>query len=213
MIINFETFSNMELKHGMFVFTNDSCQMCKEWKEDLELLDIKNNPYFYIVECVTEKEGEDLYAITERVGYPQSVAMFENKVKWIKMGKQYGQDVIDIVNFVEEFGWKPLNKEEYDKKMDFINNPVSIKVAIAPMHYVSFVDGRDILLHANLYEEDYIYELFKQGIELIVYDYNKRSDFSDREVNIIQNYQKITKKMFINKDSNKVQIEKFSKKV
>lgn len=126
--ISFETFL-LDYKHGVYVFTQDTCQSCQDYKKEIEWI---NNSYLYFVEVTTEKEKEILYKIIDRHTFPQTVAYLDNEIKFIRAGILYERSWQEIDTFLKSFGDVPLSDKEKEIRLEKQKNRCLLTYYILP---------------------------------------------------------------------------------
>lgn len=109
----------MGYKHGVYVFTSDSCSVCKDFKESIK--DI-NNHYLYFVEVVTEKQKEIVAKLTHRSAFPQTAAYKDNQLDFVRMGMLFDTQMAEIMSYLKQFGDAPLSPEDLKERISDFNN-------------------------------------------------------------------------------------------
>jgi len=109
----------MGYKHGVYVFTSDTCSVCKDYKESIK--DI-NNHYLYFVEVVTEKQKEIIAKLTHRSAFPQTAAYKDNQLDFVRMGMLFDTQMAEIMNYLKQFGDAPLSPEDLKERIADFNN-------------------------------------------------------------------------------------------
>ena len=126
--LSFENFV-MGYKHGVYIFTSDSCRVCQDYKRDIEWI---NNCFLYFVEVNTEEEKSILAKIIDRTALPATVAYLDNEIKFIRMGEVFEADWIEFDQFLKQFPDKPLPKDEIQRRIDKQKNRCLLTYYIFP---------------------------------------------------------------------------------
>ena len=126
--LSFENFV-MGYKHGVYIFTSDSCRVCQDYKRDIEWI---NNCFLYFVDVNTEEEKSILAKIIDRTALPATVAYLDNEIKFIRMGEVFEADWIEFDQFLKQFPDKPLPREEIQRRIDKQKNRCLLTYYIFP---------------------------------------------------------------------------------
>ena len=126
--LSFENFV-MGYKHGVYIFTSDSCRVCQDYKRDIEWI---NNCFLYFVDVNTEEEKSILAKIIDRTALPATVAYLDNEIKFIRMGEVFEADWIEFDQFLKQFPDKPLPKDEIQRRIDKQKNRCLLTYYIFP---------------------------------------------------------------------------------
>ena len=97
--LNFDAFYNMKIKHGVFIFVNDVCQICEDYKK--EIGDIETNS-LYFVECILQKEKDAVYELTGHIGMPQTAIFKRNKLDSVYLGMLFEDQLNPIYQTMKE---------------------------------------------------------------------------------------------------------------
>lgn len=119
----------MGYKHGVYIFTSDSCRVCQDYKRDIEWI---NNCFLYFVDVNTEEEKSILAKIIDRTALPATVAYLDNEIKFIRMGEVFEADWIEFDQFLKQFPDKPLPKDEIQRRIDKQKNRCLLTYYIFP---------------------------------------------------------------------------------
>ncbi len=112
--INFETFM-LEYKHGLYIFSGDACQLCKDYEESLNYI---KSPYLVSVEVVTDEEIQILESLTNRSVFPMSVGYKDNKLEFVRIGFEKDLQMSEVLlPFLESFPNIPLTQEEIERRI------------------------------------------------------------------------------------------------
>ena len=119
----------MGYKHGVYIFTSDSCRVCQDYKRDIEWI---NNCFLYFVDVNTEEEKSILAKIIDRTALPATVAYLDNEIKFIRMGEVFEADWIEFDQFLKQFPDKPLPRDEIQRRIDKQKNRCLLTYYIFP---------------------------------------------------------------------------------
>lgn len=106
--LEFNNFVNSFL-HGIYVFTDDTCSLCNEYKETISNI---NNSYLYFVEVSTNRQREYLYKLLDRQAFPMTACFKNNKLVYVRLGKLFELQLEEIFASLKEFGDKPLSSND-----------------------------------------------------------------------------------------------------
>lgn len=101
-------------KHGVYVFTTDTCAICSDYKKSIEYI---NNGNLYFVEVNTSKEKDICYKLFDRAAFPLTVAYKDNEIDFVRAGMLFDTQMAEIFKFLEPFGDKPLSKIEEKQRI------------------------------------------------------------------------------------------------
>lgn len=146
--LSFENFV-MGYKHGVYLFTSDSCRVCQDYKHDIEWI---NNCYLYFVEVNTEQEKSILAKLIDRTALPATVAYLDNEIKFIRMGHVFEADWIQFHEFLKQFGDKPLPLNEIRRRIERQKNRCLLTYYIFPQD-ISDEKRNKLINKANTYNE------------------------------------------------------------
>lgn len=108
------------LKHGVYIFTNDTCQFCKDYKASIEHV---NNANLYFVECILEEEKDIVYKLTSRMTMPITAAFVDGELQWSRVGQLFGEDLEEVLAYLNDtFGTAPLDEVEKQKKIAMVTH-------------------------------------------------------------------------------------------
>jgi hypothetical protein len=111
--LSFESFLT-GYRHGIYVFTDDACHICEDYKESISYI---NNANLYFVEVATEHEKNALEEILERSVLPLTACFKDNKLKYVKAGQLFDKQLEPIISDLNEFGDKPLTADEIQERL------------------------------------------------------------------------------------------------
>lgn len=117
------------LKHGVYVITSDTCQICRDYQADISRI---NNHYLYFVECVTQEQKNLVQALADRAAFPMTIGFYDNELKFTRLGHRFGDDWLEIENFLKQFGDAPLTPEQIEEKTRKIKNKCQLAYYIFP---------------------------------------------------------------------------------
>ena len=146
--LSFENFV-MGYKHGVYIFTSDSCRVCQDYKRDIEWI---NNCFLYFVEVNTEEEKSILAKIIDRTALPATVAYLDNEIKFIRMGEVFEADWIEFDQFLKQFPDKPLPKDEIQRRIEKQKNRCLLTYYIFPQD-ISEEKRTELINKAHEYNE------------------------------------------------------------
>lgn len=146
--ISFENFV-LGYKHGVYLFTSDSCRVCQDYKHDIEWI---NNCYLYFVEVNTEEEKSILAKIIDRTALPATVAYLDNEIKFIQMGHVFEADWVKFNYFLKQFPDKPLPMDEIQRRIEKQKNRCILTYYIFPQD-ISADKRTKIINKAHEYNE------------------------------------------------------------
>lgn len=146
--ISFEKFL-LGYKHGVYVFTSDTCQACQDYKREIEWI---NNCYLYFVEVTSDEEKAILAKIIDRKGFPQTVGYIDNEIKYIRGGIVYDKDWKEIQKFLDSFGSNPLPPDEIQRRIEKQKNRCLLTLYAIPEN-IKGEERNKILNSAHLYNE------------------------------------------------------------
>lgn len=112
--LNFEKFL-LSFRHGIYVFTDDACHICQDYKESISYI---NNANLYFVEVVTEQEKDIVNEMLNRSVFPLTACFKDNKLIYVKAGQLFDTQLEQIMSDLKEFGDKPLSDEEITKRIE-----------------------------------------------------------------------------------------------
>lgn len=107
----------MGYKHGVYVFTSDSCSICKDYKESIK--DI-NNHYLYFVEVVTEEQKKVLSKVIGRGVLPCTAFYKDAKLEEVKTGMLFDTQMATVMQYLKQFGDAPLTMSEIEERIEKI---------------------------------------------------------------------------------------------
>lgn len=131
-----ETFM-LGLKHGVYVFVNDSCEFCHSYQESLRYID---NANLHIVECTLESDKSTIYQLTGKGALPITAAFIDGDMQWSTLGELYELSDDDedwtltkLAKYLNDtFGKAPLTPDEITQKLATIKQHCSYAFYIFP---------------------------------------------------------------------------------
>ena len=99
-------------KHGVYVCTTDACQFCQDYKQSIAHID---NPNLYFVESVTDEQKDAVWGLLKRVGFPLTACFWKDDLKFVKNGQPFGEDLNEIMKFLDRFPKDGYSSEERNK--------------------------------------------------------------------------------------------------
>lgn len=121
-----------ELRNGLYVFVADSCQFCMDYRKDLERL---SSPWLKIVEVNRDDEKNEIWTWLDRVGFPLTVGIRDNEIKFIERGQRFGNDFTELVEFLKTFPEQPLSDDELLKRQKAASKTFKLSVYVFPPGY------------------------------------------------------------------------------
>lgn len=126
--LTFEKFM-LSYKHGIYVFTEDSCQICHDYKKTIEHI---NNPNLYFVEVLDEHDRKAAYEMMQRAAFPMTACWKDNEVQYVRLGQLFDLQLQEIYASLQEFGDSALSQEEIDKRVKAINTRCKLSYYVFP---------------------------------------------------------------------------------
>lgn len=189
--LNFDAFYNMEIKHGVFIFVNDVCQICEDYKK--EIADIETNS-LYFVECILQKEKDAIYELTGHIGMPQTAIFKRNKLDSVYLGMLFEDQLNPIYKIMKE-----LDQSKIDD-IEIIKNSCSPLIAIVPKNYsndqiyqikMSGIKQRKLLIFNDLHDftvkdQAKAFENIIDVYPLLVFDLFDSNDYDEGDIYLIK---------------------------
>lgn len=117
-------------KHGVYVFSQDSCSACKRYQQELKYID---NYYLYFVEVATTKQMALVEKIVGRSAYPITAGFEDNVLKFARVGIEWDTQQAEIIlPFLEKFGKRPLTQAEIDERVRKQRNKCMLTYYVFP---------------------------------------------------------------------------------
>ena len=111
--LSFEKFI-LGYKHGIYVFTEDTCHICKEYKDSISFI---NNANLYFVEVSLETEKKLIEQMLGRSVFPLTACFKDNKLSYVKAEQLFETQLQGIFADLKKFGDKPLSPDEIQKRL------------------------------------------------------------------------------------------------
>lgn len=188
--LSFEAFAN-GYKHGVYVFTQDTCHICHDYKERIK--DI-NSAYLYFVEVTTDEEESKLIEMIDSVGFPVTVGYFNGDIDFVRRGGLYEADISEVVKYLKRFGDKPLPADEIVRRKEKLKTRCEFTYYIFPTTVSEEVRSEWLNKYAIKFCELPI-DVSKVGVGLSLderehmlegnYRYVKMVVFDDGETNVL----------------------------
>lgn len=102
-------------KHGIYVFTDDACHVCQDYKESIAYI---NNAYLYFVEVNIQSQKDQLSQLLERSIFPLTACYKDNKLKYVRPGQLFDTQLEEIFADLKIFGDNPLTDEEIERRIE-----------------------------------------------------------------------------------------------
>ena len=136
-------------KNGLFVFVTDSCGFCQDYRKELEIL---KSPWIKIVEVNRDDEKNAIWAWLDRVGFPLTVGIEDDEIKFIERGQRFGNDFSELQEFLKRFPEQPLSAEELLKRKKAASKDFKLALYVFPPEFDEMA-RKDALCAANHYDE------------------------------------------------------------
>ena len=136
-------------KNGLFVFVTDSCGFCQDYRKELEIL---KSPWLKIVEVNRDDEKNAIWEWLDRVGFPLTVGIMDNELKFIERGQRFGNDFSELSEFLKLFPDQPLSNEELLKRQKAASKDFKLALYVFPPEFDEMA-RKDALCAANRYDE------------------------------------------------------------
>lgn len=120
--LSYEAFK-CRLHHGVYIFSSDACQLCQDYKKEIEHI---NNNYLYFVELTTESDREEVRALVDRMAFPMTVGFIDGDIIFTRLGQLFGDDWLSVTDFLKRFGDSPLTEEQVKVKEEEIKKRCEI---------------------------------------------------------------------------------------
>lgn len=188
-------------KHGIYVFTEDSCHICQDYKATIEHID---NAYLYFVEVITEEQKALVRKLTDRVALPLTVCFKDNELEYVRVGQLFELQLQEIFESLKEFGDKPLSKEEIERRVKAINTRCKLTYYILPpgcdfktrmaiqekaiKHNELPIDIDMLAPKLSLDEREHMLAGNYVFADLVIYKYDDTNTFSELGQRVLLNY-------------------------
>ena len=106
--ISFQDFA-IGYKHGIYVLTQDACEICHKYKQSIEHI---NNGNLYFVEVNTQRDRDLVYKMIQRAAFPMTCCYWDNELEYVRLGQLFELQLKEIYASLEKFGPKPLSELE-----------------------------------------------------------------------------------------------------
>ena len=136
-------------KNGLFVFVTDSCGFCHDYRKELEIL---KSPWLKIVEVNRDDEKNAVWEWLDRVGFPLTVGIMDNELKFIERGQRFGNDFSELSEFLKLFPEQPLSPEELLKRQKAASKDFKLALYVFPPEFDETA-RKDALCASNRYDE------------------------------------------------------------
>lgn len=136
-------------KSGLFVFVTDSCGFCQDYRKELEIL---KSPWLKIVEVNRDDEKNAIWEWLDRVGFPLTVGIMDNEIKFIERGQRFGNDFSELLEFLKLFPEQPLSNEELLKRQKAASKEFKLSLYVFPPEFDETA-RKEALCAANRYDE------------------------------------------------------------
>lgn len=101
-------------KHGIYIFSEDSCHICHEYKKTIQHI---NNANLYFVDVNTELQKKAIYQLTDRNAFPQTACFKDNELQYVRLGQLFDLQLEEIWTSLNEFGENPLSQSEIEDRI------------------------------------------------------------------------------------------------
>lgn len=198
--LSFDAFM-LGYKHGIYIFTEDTCQICSDYKKTIEHI---NNAYLYFVEVNTKEQQDIVRKITDRQAFPMTACFKDNDLEYVRIGQLFDLQLEEIYASLKEFGDKPLTKD--DIKARLTKQETRCKLTyyiISPMcdfktrmkliehsikHNELPIDVDMLAPKLSLDEREHLLEGNYSLAKLVVYKYDNTNIFSELGQRVLINY-------------------------
>lgn len=136
-------------KNGLLVFVTDSCGFCQDYRKELEIL---KSPWLKIVEVNRDDEKNAIWEWLDRVGFPLTVGIMDNEIKFIERGQRFGNDFSELSEFLKLFPEQPLSNEEMLKRQKAASKEFKLALYVFPPEFDEMA-RKDALCAAKCYDE------------------------------------------------------------
>lgn len=116
-------------KHGVYVLTTDSCEICHKYKQSIEYI---NNGNLYFVDVITAEDRDYAFRLTQRGSFPLTVVFWDNQIEYVRLGQLFELQLEEIFASLKKFGDKPLTKDEQERRMQAIRNRCELSYYVFP---------------------------------------------------------------------------------
>lgn len=126
--ISFDEFL-LGYKHGVYVITSDSCDICAKYKDTIEYI---NNAYLYFVDVVTKEQRDAVYKLTQRSAFPLTAVFWDNELDYVRLGQLFELQLTEIFESLKKYGDKPLSVEEKNRRLTALNSRCKLTYYVLP---------------------------------------------------------------------------------
>lgn len=195
--LNFEKFL-LSFRHGIYVFTDDACHICQDYKESISYI---NNANLYFVEVATEQEKDIVNKMLERSVFPLTACFKDNKLKYVKPGQLFDTQLEQIMADLKEFGDKPLSDDEIQRRIqkektkcnlayyiftNSIDADTRKKIISKSIYYNELpIDIDSVAPDLSLEQQDHLFEGQMSFAKLIIFKDGKSNMFSNLGLKIM----------------------------
>lgn len=191
------------IKHGVYIITNDTCEICEAYKKEIEYI---NNYNLYFVEAVTDSEKNAIYQLTQRTAFPITVGFLENEIEFVRLGQLFGEDLDYVLNFLNNnFKNSPLNESDQQKLVSRIKNKTYFTYYVFPentdenkkisimsdsIKNKEFPIDVDSLNNLNMSDDDKMLMITSNAkfTKLVIFDLEITDNYSTLSRNVIHEY-------------------------
>lgn len=99
----------LDYKHGVYIFTDDSCDVCAKYKNSIDHI---NNPNLYFVDVITRQDKDALYEITGKSSTPLTVVFKDNEIEFCQLGQLFDRQLATVFKLLDTFGDTRLSDTE-----------------------------------------------------------------------------------------------------
>ena len=126
--LSYEAFKS-GLHHGVYIFSSDACQLCQDYKKEIEHI---NNHYLYFVELTTDNDRDEVRTLVDRMAFPMTVGFIDGDIMFTRLGQLFGDDWLFVTDFLKRFGDSPLTAEQIQEKEEVIEKKCEITFYVFP---------------------------------------------------------------------------------
>jgi hypothetical protein len=178
----------------------DSCGFCQDYRKELEAI---KSPWLKIVEVNRDDEKNAVLEWLDRVGFPLTVGIMDNELKFIERGQRFGNDFSELSEFLKLFPDQPLLPEELLKRQKAASREFKTALYVFPPEYSE--EARKAALNAaKCYDElaididahpglpddltTKVRVLSKFGRKIVIFDVFETNEYSDTANLLIQKF-------------------------
>lgn len=198
--LSFDAFA-LGYKHGIYVFTEDACHICQDYKASIQHI---NNANLYFVEVNTDEQRALVREITDRIAFPMTVCFKDNEFEYVRVGQLFELQLQEIFESLKDFGDKPLPPEEIERRVKKFNTRCKLTYYVLPpncdfktrmalqeraiIHNELPIDVDMLAPKLSLDEREHLLEGNYMNASVVVYKYNDTNTFTELGQRVLMNY-------------------------